>query len=386
MAKMHIVTGKLGGGKSLYCIKKAKDYLWEGRKVATNLDIDLSNLMGKRSKCKTLMRLPDHPSAQNIRDIGQAYKGKYDESKTGALILDECAVWLNARDWNAQGRRDFLDVLVHIRKLRWDCYFIIQDVSMLDKQLRKILAEHVVIVRRLDRVSVPIISMVARLGGIETVLPKAHIAQIFYGDHQGASMVKMETFLGRGLYDAYDTGQIFDSRKDTMYSVIPPLNLNVLKNVKWSPKKIMQLTKIYLKKYSKIVVAVAGCFLGSLMTGYFAYSDNAGLIETLEANKERIEELETSKPAPIIEIDKTAKTAKKIEKKPVASIAERYRIIGYMKIGDNTTVYTLIDRKTEQEITSELIASMGFKIQDRGFCSALAINKATSSIERLTCM
>lgn len=376
---MHVVTGKLGGGKSLYCVKKASDYLWEGRRVVTNLDLNLSNLMGKRSKCKTLERLPDQPSHEDLINIGRGYEGKYNEDKTGALILDECATWLNARDWNQKGRKELLDVLVHIRKLGWDCYFIIQDVTMLDKQLRRILAEHVVIVRRLDRVSIPFISSIARLGGIESVLPKAHMAQTFYGDHQGASAIKLETFLGKKFYSAYDTTQIFNDQFDSYYCIVPPKIQNSLKNVKWSFKKLMQLSKVYWKSLSRPLVFVFAIILTSISVTYYFEASNQDLIKQVEELKKTLlEELPPTASGESLEVVPG--------EEPDTGIAARFRIDGFMIVGE-LTIYSLRDRKDlDFELSTQELASLGYSIRPRGACEALLVNKATGDVQTLTCL
>ena len=60
----YVITGKLGAGKSLCAVGKVKEYLIEGRKVATNLDINMTKLVGKRSKKSVVYRLPDYKHKQ----------------------------------------------------------------------------------------------------------------------------------------------------------------------------------------------------------------------------------------------------------------------------------------------------------------------------------
>jgi len=44
---VYFLTGKLGSGKTLCAVGKIRDYLEEGRAVATNLDLNLDELLNK---------------------------------------------------------------------------------------------------------------------------------------------------------------------------------------------------------------------------------------------------------------------------------------------------------------------------------------------------
>src|SRR5690606_41824258 len=52
-----------------------------------------------------------------------------------------------------KGRTAVIDWCLHARKLGWDIIFIVQNISIVDKQARLALGEHLVICRRLDRKS-----------------------------------------------------------------------------------------------------------------------------------------------------------------------------------------------------------------------------------------
>ena len=196
---IYIVTGKLGSGKTLLAVSRVQVYLRAGRRVATNLDLDLGQLMGPGWSGQ-VERLPDYPTAADLWRVGRGAEGAYDESRFGLLVLDEGARWLNSRDWNSAARRELIEWCLHARKLRWDLYILIQDVDMLDKQVRGLLAEHVVVCRRLDRL---------RLFGIG--LPRVHIGTVYYGESPGAGSLKVDRwwYRGVGLYRAYDTSQVF---------------------------------------------------------------------------------------------------------------------------------------------------------------------------------
>ena len=155
----------------------------------------------------------------------------------------------------------------------WDVYLIIQDISMLDKQARKALAEHVVYCRRTDRMNIPFIGAILKLftGGTRMPVPKWHIAMVKYGDQQHSLQVDSWWYNGNELYNAYDTTQVFLEEYETPgYCYVPPILLHHKSKVKkWTRENVMRLTHIYLRKYSLITIALAGISIGSLLTYLF---------------------------------------------------------------------------------------------------------------------
>ena len=221
---VYVVTGKLGSGKTLATVGRIRDYLKEGRKVATNLDINLNKLVGNYAKSPVIFRVPDRPQAYHLEALGLGYDGDYvGEEKNGALVLDECGTWFNSRDWNAKGRKELLDWVIHARKKRWDVYFIIQDLEVMDKQARLMFAEHVVYCRRSDRFSIPLISPIFKLITDKALpLPKVHIGFVKYGDTANSPVVDRWVYRGTDLYDAYDTSQVFRENSHELYQYLPP--------------------------------------------------------------------------------------------------------------------------------------------------------------------
>ncbi len=205
---VFFVTGKLGSGKTLVTVGKIKDYLMQGKKVATNLDLNIEKLVKRNSK-NTFYRLPDKPRPSDFDAIGRG-SDSIDESTYGIIVLDECATWLNARTWNDKERKGFIDFMLHARKLGWDVYIIIQNIELIDRQLRIALCEHLVVCRRLDRMKIPFITNVVKFfTGERVTMPKIHTAKVFYGDTESSVVSDRWTYQGRHLYDAYDTRQSF---------------------------------------------------------------------------------------------------------------------------------------------------------------------------------
>lgn len=204
---VYFLTGKLGSGKTLCAVGKIRDYLEQGRAVATNLDLNLDELLSKKSK-KYVTRLPDKPRIDDLNMLGKGCVDE-DESKYGAIVLDELGTWFNTRNWNDKARLPLIDWFLHARKMHWDIFFIVQNIDNVDKQLRNSLCEHLVVCRRTDRLTIPLVGPLIKMMGFEKVLPKLHLATIYYGDTESSIKVGRWWYFGKDLYKAYDTAQVF---------------------------------------------------------------------------------------------------------------------------------------------------------------------------------
>lgn len=202
---VYVVQGKLGTGKGKYCVGKMKEALADGRRVATNFDLFMEHLCQPNDKI-TASRVPDKPTARDLDDIGHGNtENSYDEERNGVLVLDELGSWLNSRSFASPERAALLDWLIHARKKGWDVYLIVQNVDMIDKQVRVGLAEYLVKCIRADKIKLPIIGPFL---GKRGRFPKFHIAQVSMADVPGIT-IDRDFFKGADLHDAYDTLQIF---------------------------------------------------------------------------------------------------------------------------------------------------------------------------------
>lgn len=230
----YALTGGLGSGKSLVATGRMQDYLRQGRRVATNFNLYLDKLLHPRSKM-TCVRLPDFPGIDDFKALGRGHyepdtkrPGHYlkDEKFNGLLVLDECNVLFNSRDWNKGKDRDAVIAwLRHSRKLGWDVIFTLQSLEALDKQIRIGLIEHEGVCKRSDRLSIPFIGGLLRyLGlGILSRPPRVHICSVKYGTGAHALVVDRWFYRGYTVQNGYDTNQVF-SEVDSpgMHTVLPP--------------------------------------------------------------------------------------------------------------------------------------------------------------------
>ncbi len=146
---VFLVTGKLGSGKTLLACMKAQEYLSKKCPIASNIEFNLEKLCKPTNDYSRFVRLPDMPTSEDLLGLGMGCE-KYDEERFGAIFLDEAGIWLNSRKWNSSGRIDLLEFFLYLRKRRWDLWLLVQNIDVVDKQIRAAVAEHVVYCSRSD--------------------------------------------------------------------------------------------------------------------------------------------------------------------------------------------------------------------------------------------
>ncbi|ENO86702.1 zonular occludens toxin domain-containing protein [Thauera linaloolentis] len=217
----YLVTGKKGNGKSLVCVGRIREALLQGRVVATNLDLYLEHLLPVHHARARVIRLPDFPGREDLDLIGSGNPtsddGLVDESRNGLLVLDELAVFLNARTFQDKRRSGLLEWLVHSRKLGWDTYLIAQHPNQVDKQIREAMAEYHVICRRMDKIKIPFLPI---------KMPRVHVGFVRYGMERDSILAERWAFRGNSLFRGYDTRQRFrEGYPHGPYSYLPPWHL-----------------------------------------------------------------------------------------------------------------------------------------------------------------
>ena len=216
------VEGKLGTGKTKFCVWRAQQAIIDGRRVASNVDI-APHIIAPRRRAN-IIRIPDKPTAADLEAMGHGNPDSYEEDRNGVLILDELGTWLNSRSFQDKERAGLLDWLIHARKHGWDVYLIVQDATMIDKQVREALIEYQVKCMRMDKVRIPVIGHITGLFSDRwAYLPKFHLATARVGQGTGAVVAERWQFVGTALHAAYDTRQVF--RTDYphgSYTVLPP--------------------------------------------------------------------------------------------------------------------------------------------------------------------
>lgn len=207
MSEAILLTGKRGEGKSLSAVKMIRRRLAKGRIVATNLDLNLDVLAPVWNKTP-VYRLPDVPHSSDLLALPVGNPNPTDESKNGLLVLDECAAFLNSREWQDKDRLKLISWLAQSRKYGWDLVLIAQGAEMVDSQIRKSLCDLLGIVKRTDKISIPFITwFMLHYFDVEIRMPKLHVATFYYGFGRGSPTAFTDIFAGGDLYAGYNTIQ-----------------------------------------------------------------------------------------------------------------------------------------------------------------------------------
>lgn len=195
--------------------------------VATNLDIYLEPMFGSQSK-KTYIRIPDKPTDFDLLAAGHGNADSYNEDKNGMLALDEMGVWFNTRSFADKGRAAVLEYLAHARKHGWDCFYIMQNIAQVDKQLRESFVEYVVRHTRFDKVKIPFVGGIicALFGKKAGYFPRFHTAVARLGCNPQDLKTDSAVFTGKDIEKCYDTRQIFTtSYPHGTHSVLSPWHI-----------------------------------------------------------------------------------------------------------------------------------------------------------------
>jgi len=252
---VYVITGKLGAGKSLAAVARIQHYLLQGRKVATNLNLNPEHLMDYWKRNTEIYRIPNKPTVHDLDALPMGHdEDGPNDGRNGALVLDECGTWFNSRSWNDKDRGALIEWCRNARKKRWDIFFIIQDVSVMDSQARESFAEHVVYCRRMDRFNIPLLKL---------PLPKVHLAVVKYGDGAYAPTVDRWWYNGKNLYDAYDTEQVFSSNNEiqAISRVLPAYFTHGRYISKWEKLKSDVKTQNFGKHWPFLIGAALSAFM-----------------------------------------------------------------------------------------------------------------------------
>jgi hypothetical protein len=360
---VYIVTGKLGAGKTLLLVMQILNYLKARRRVAVNVDVFMNKLCRPGNTYSRLVRLPDLPTAADLRGLGVGHEA-YDEEMFGGIFLDEAGVWLNSRDWNQGGRSDLLKFFLYLRKRRWDLWLCVQNVNVIDKQVRESIAEHVVYINRWDRLKLPFIFRwplrLLTFGRWNGRLPKLHQAIVKYGAKFNSPKVDDWYYRGEEFYDYYDTTQEYDEGYDKgSYSMLPPGYWH--RRLPRAPRNwrfFMRTTRIFFRR-TRVLNAF---FLGGACTLLVAAPLFAS-IAFIQLPGSVQEQPRAMTSAPVTTPDR-----------PLAEEFPGLRIATYGRLAGRT-LYVFLDER-DLRISQDDLAARGITVKDRGPREALLVRDA----------
>lgn len=134
---IDLYSGTPGSGKSLHVAEKIYYALKFGRSVVCNFDIDISRF--RKSVDFTYIDNSSITPDWLIEYSRQHFDGKRIVEDDILLVLDECQLLFNAREWNKKGRDKWLSFYTQHRKFGYHVILIAQFDRMIDRQIRSLI-------------------------------------------------------------------------------------------------------------------------------------------------------------------------------------------------------------------------------------------------------
>lgn len=130
---IRLYSGTPGSGKSLHDAKDVINRSRFGKPVIGNFPADLS-----RFKKANYTYVPNYELTPEflINYSRKYFEGKRIKEGAILLVIDECQLMFNSRDWQQKGRNEWLSFFSQHRKYGYDVTLIAQFDRMIDKQLR----------------------------------------------------------------------------------------------------------------------------------------------------------------------------------------------------------------------------------------------------------
>ncbi|WP_370618306.1 zonular occludens toxin domain-containing protein [Citrobacter meridianamericanus] len=191
---VYVTQGGLGAGKGIFAAYIMSLTYNDGDssiRCASNYPF-FTEFLGPKS-AKEITVLPFNIRSSDLKSLGWGSPESC-KDKHGVLILDECANFLNTRDFKHRDRESVIDWIRHARKWHWDVYLIVQHPDHIDSQVRD-LYDQVVVLNRLDKIRIPFVSTI-----IDFIKPKKsiipHIVQAnYYHKKKGSMINRLTAFL-----------------------------------------------------------------------------------------------------------------------------------------------------------------------------------------------
>lgn len=142
---IYLYTGMPGSGKSLHSASEIDFYFRKRRNVICNYELN-HNFWSERKwrKAGIIRTVPDEElSVPYLVKFAEEHhvkdsKGNVKERQT-LLVIDECQNKFNCRTWNQPDRPQWAEFFRQHRKLGYTVILITQDISFMDKQIRKVI-------------------------------------------------------------------------------------------------------------------------------------------------------------------------------------------------------------------------------------------------------
>ena len=149
---ISLYSGTPGSGKSLHVAERIYLSLRYGRKVICNFDIDQNQIKRKKGEFVYLDNCDITP--ETLMQIGNQHVKEHGRREDSLLlVIDECQILFNSREWQSGGRAKWLTFFTQHRKFNYEIILIAQFDGMIDKQIRSLI-EYEIIHRKVSNFGV----------------------------------------------------------------------------------------------------------------------------------------------------------------------------------------------------------------------------------------
>ena len=129
---IYLYSGTPGSGKSLHCAMTVTNWARLGYPVICNFECNLEKY--KRSKFTYISN--DELTPERLKKISRDhFNGKRVKEGSLLLVIDECQLMFNSREWQKSGRANWLEFFTQHRKYGYDIILIAQFDRMIDRQI-----------------------------------------------------------------------------------------------------------------------------------------------------------------------------------------------------------------------------------------------------------
>ena len=136
---IFLYSGTPGSGKSLHVAERLYHLLRAGRPTVCNFEINLKRIPPKRRELfhyKSNIEI----TPEYLIEFSQKYfKGKKVKEGSLLLVIDECQLMFNAREWSKVGRDKWLSFFTLHRHYGYDIILVAQFDRMIDRQIRSLI-------------------------------------------------------------------------------------------------------------------------------------------------------------------------------------------------------------------------------------------------------
>ncbi len=196
---ISLYSGTPGSGKSLHLASVIRALSRRGVPIIGNFRVDLSKI----SKANYTFYPNDELNPDMLMNFSREYfRNRHMKEGALLLVIDECQLLFNSRDWNQKGRNKWLSFFSLHRHYGFDIILVAQMDRMIDRQIRGLI-EYEFIHRKLSNYGIVGKIMSVFLGG------KIFIAvQVWYplGEKVGSQIYRAN----KKLWSIYDTFGAFD--------------------------------------------------------------------------------------------------------------------------------------------------------------------------------